>query len=87
MAMADATKEGPEEKKYLVLDRTGANIPTAFVGQNRLKDKNGGVGGDTIELTVTKIQAAHEEGGLLCRRGIIRVRSMKLSVMEKRAMH
>ena len=31
-------------RKYLILDRTGANIPKALVGLDRLKDKNGGVG-------------------------------------------
>lgn len=39
MAMADATK-GPEGKKYLVLEKTGANILKAIVGMARLQNKN-----------------------------------------------
>ena len=69
MAMADATK-GPEGKKYLVLEKTGANILKAIVEMARLKNKNGGVGGaslleKTLEQHMEKVDY-YAEGKIPC---------------------
>ena len=70
MAMTDATEEGPEGKKYLVLEKTGANILKAIVEMARLKNKNGGVGGaslleKTLEQHMEKVDY-YAEGKIPC---------------------